>query len=94
MREKDIEKKLVQEVRLRGGLCWKFTSPGTDGVPDRLVLMESGKIAFVELKTTGKKMRALQLRRKQQLEKLGFLVYCIDKIEQITPILDEIGSDD
>lgn len=93
MGEKDIEKKLVQEVRLRGGLCWKFTSPGIDGVPDRLVLMPDGKIAFVELKTTGKKMRALQLRRKQQLENIGFLVYCIDRIEQIALILDEIGSD-
>ena len=53
MREKMIESRLVQEVQSRGGLCWKFTSPGTDGVPDRIVLMPGGKIAFVEVKAPG-----------------------------------------
>lgn len=37
MREKTIEAKLVQAVRTKGGLAPKFTSPGLDGVPDRLV---------------------------------------------------------
>lgn len=92
MREKEIEKKLVQEVRKRGGLCWKFTSPGTDGVPDRLVLMPCGKIAFVELKATGEKMSPLQKYRKLQLEKLCFDVYCIDDVKQITEVLNEIQA--
>lgn len=90
MKEKEIEKRLVQEVRKRGGLCWKFTSPGTDGVPDRIVLMPDKKIAFVELKATGEKMRPLQKYRKLQLKELGFPVYCIDNVVQIVPILDEI----
>lgn len=92
MREKEIEKRLVQEVKKRGGLCWKFTSPGIDGVPDRIVLMPDGKIAFVELKAPGKKMRPLQVFRKSQLEKLNFDVYCIDEIEQITEVLHEIQA--
>lgn len=92
MREKEIEKRLVQEVRKRGGLCWKFTSPGTDGVPDRLILMPCGKIAFVELKATGEKMRPLQKYRKLQLEKLCFDVYCIDDVKQITGVLNEIQA--
>ncbi len=94
MREKEIEKRLVLEVRSRGGLCWKFTSPGTDGVPDRIVLMKNRKIAFVELKTPGKKMRPLQVHRKLQLEKLGFLVYCIDNPDGIGGMLDEIERGD
>ena len=93
MREKIIESRLVQEVLSRGGLCWKFTSPGTDGVPDRIVLMPGGKIAFVEVKAPGEKMRALQIRRKQQLERVGFSVYCLDSLEQIRPILDEVGGE-
>lgn len=92
MREKEIEKRLIQEVRKRGGLCWKFTSPGTDGVPDRLVLMPCGKIAFVELKATGEKMRPLQMYRKLQLEKLCFDVYCIDDVKQIMEVLNEIQA--
>lgn len=93
MREKMIESRLVQEVQSRGGLCWKFTSTGTDGVPDRIVLMPGGKIAFVEVKAPGEKMRALQIRRKQQLERVGFSVYCLDSLEQIRPILDEVGGE-
>lgn len=92
MREKIIEAKLVKAVRDMGGLAPKFISPGFDGVPDRLVLLAGGKIAFVELKTDGKKLRPLQVRRKRQLETLGFSVYCIDKPEQIGEVLHEIQS--
>lgn len=92
MREKIIEQKLVKIVKSMGGLCPKFVSPGFDGVPDRLVLLPLGKIAFVELKANGRKMRPLQVKRKRQLEQLGFLVYCIDNTEQIGGVLDEIQS--
>lgn len=92
MQEKNIEAKLVKAVKSMGGLAPKFVSPGLDGVPDRLVLLPKGKIAFIELKAPGKKPRPLQVRRKSQLEALGFLVYCIDGPEQIGGILSEIQS--
>ena len=38
MRERDIERKLIQAVRRTGGLALKFVSPGFNGVPDRLLL--------------------------------------------------------
>lgn len=90
MREKAVEQKLTLMVKKRGGFCPKFISPGMDGVPDRLVLLPKGKIAFIELKAEGKTLRPLQVRRKRQLEALGFSVYCIDRTEQIGGILDEI----
>ena len=92
MRERDIERKLVTEVIKRGGLAVKFVSPGLDGVPDRLVLLSGGKIAFVELKATGKSMRPLQQKRAKQLIGLGFRVYCIDRKEMIGSVLDEIQT--
>ena len=92
MREKLIEQKLIKVVKALGGICPKFTSPGFDGVPDRLVLLPQGKIAFVELKATGKTLRPLQVKRKRQLEGLGFLVYCIDDVAQIGGVLLEIQS--
>ena len=92
MNEKFIEKKLVESVKKMGGLAPKFVSPGLDGVPDRIVLMPDGKMAFVELKALGKKPRPLQLKRKRMLERLGFPVYVVDNIEQIGGILDEIQS--
>ena len=92
MREKTIETKLVKAVKNMGGLAPKFISPGLDGVPDRLVLLPGGKLAFIELKAPGKELRPLQVRRKRQLEALGFLVYCIDRPEQIGGIIHEIQT--
>jgi hypothetical protein len=92
MREKTVEQKLVAAVKSMGGLSPKFTSPGLDGMPDRLVLLPDGKMAFVELKAPGKTLRPLQVRRKRQLEALGFQVYCVDRPEQIGGILDEIRA--
>jgi hypothetical protein len=92
MTEKSIEKKLVRAIKELGGLAPKFVSPGFDGMPDRIVLLPMGRIAFVEVKAPGKKMRPLQVRRKKQLEALGFLVYCIDSVDQVGGVLDEIQS--
>jgi len=90
MLEKHIEKKLVAAVKKMGGIAAKFVSPGLDGMPDRLVLLPNGKIAFAELKAPGKKPRPLQIRRIKQLRKLGFECYVIDTDAQIGGILDEI----
>lgn len=92
MREKTIESKLKITVKSMGGIALKFISSGFDGVPDRLVLLPHGKLAFIELKATGKRPRPLQEKRKKQLEALGFSVFCIDRVEQIGGILDEIQS--
>ena len=92
MREKSIESKLTAEVRRLGGLAPKFVSPGLDGVPDRLILLPGGKVAFAELKAPGKTLRPLQTVRKRQLEALGFRVFVIDSIEQIGGVLDELSA--
>jgi hypothetical protein len=92
MRESMVEKKLVTEVKKREGLALKFVSMGFDGVPDRLILFPNGIAAFVEVKASEEKMRPLQLKRKKTLEGLGFHVYCIDNVEMIGGILDEIQS--
>ncbi|WP_418791750.1 VRR-NUC domain-containing protein [Phosphitispora sp. TUW77] len=93
MSEKYIEQKLVATVKNMGGIAPKLVSPGFNGMPDRLVLLPMGRIAFIELKAPGKMMRPLQVRRKRQLEALGFLVYCIDSVEQIDEVLRTLGGD-
>lgn len=90
MREKTIEQGLVKAVKGRGGICPKFTSPGMDGMPDRLVLFPHGRLAFVEVKAPGKRPRPLQLYRHRKLRELGFLVYVLDNPGQIGGILDEL----
>lgn len=50
MKERAIERYLVQRVRRLGGECLKFTSPGRIGVPDRIVMLPGGELTFVETK--------------------------------------------
>ena len=92
MREKQIENKLATEAKKLGGIALKFVSPSFDGMPDRIVLIPDGHIAFVELKTPGKKPRPLQLSRHRLLRSLGFRVYVIDSVEQIGGMLDEVRT--
>lgn len=93
MREKTLEQKLVRAIKEEGGVCPKLVSPGTNGMPDRMVLLPGGRIGFIELKAPGKKPRPLQRSRIRQLEQLGFKVFVIDRSEQIETILQEIGGD-
>ncbi len=93
MRERETEKKLVREVKKRGGICPKWVSPGWAGVPDRMVLLPKGRMGFVEVKALGKEPRALQMARHRLLKKLGYKVFVLDNAEQIKGILDEIGGD-
>ena len=92
MREKTIERKLVEAVKSRGGICPKWVAPGFDGVPDRIVLLPHGKFAFVEVKAPGEKPRPLQLSRHKLLRSLGFRVYVLDNESQIGGMIDEIQS--
>ena len=89
--ESIIEKKLVQEVKKRGGLCEKWIS-GTSGWPDRIVILPAGKIGFVEVKAPGKEPRPLQVHRHKQLRALGYKVYVLDQESQIGGILDGIQT--
>lgn len=87
MRENKVEKAFVNAVKAVGGQAIKFTSQSMNGVPDRLVLLPTGKCAFVELKAPGKKMRMLQRKRRLMLQELGFPVFCVDRIEQIHSVI-------
>jgi hypothetical protein len=91
MLEKEIEMQLVRAVKKKGGRAVKFTSPGFDGMPDRLVLLPGGKCGFVEVKAPGKRLRALQRVRHEMLKALGFKAYVLDAREQIEEIINEIS---
>jgi len=93
VKESTIERRLVAKTRNHGGLAAKFVSPGLDGVPDRIILLPGGHMAFVELKAPGKKLRPVQGRRREQLEGLGFRVFVVDSVERIELVLNEIGGD-
>jgi len=93
MNEKAIEQKLVLAVKSMGGIAPKFVSPGFDGMPDRLILLPGGSVAFVEVKAPGNKPRPLQLARHKLLRDLGFKVYVLDSVAGIETILSDMGGD-
>ena len=92
--EKTIEQKLVKAVKAMGGIAPKFTSPGFDGMPDRIIILPDGKMGFVEVKAPGKKPRPLQEVRHNLLRQMGCKVYVIDGAEQIESVLAEIGEEE
>jgi hypothetical protein len=92
MPKKELENKLTLTVRAAGGLALKFISPGFDGMPDRLVLLPGGKLAFVEVKAAGLKPRPLQLYRHEQLRGLGFRVFVLDDEHMVGDIINEIRT--
>ena len=92
MREKTVESKFTSAVKAKGGLAVKFTSPGFNGMPDRLVMFPGGRIAFVEVKAPGETPRPLQRSRLKLLRRLGFKAFVLDDIEQIGGIIDAIQS--
>ncbi|MBU5677892.1 VRR-NUC domain-containing protein [Alkaliphilus sp. MSJ-5] len=90
MRESRIEKELVNRVKAIGGLAWKFVSPGTSGVPDRIVILPDGQTIYVELKRPGAKPEPLQLKRHKELRNRGHKVFVIDSLEGVKSFIQEV----
>lgn len=78
MLECQVDNMLLKSVRQAGGESFKFVSPGRAGVPDRLVILPGGRIAFIELKAPGMKPRPLQRAVLRRLYALGCKVATVD----------------
>lgn len=83
MKEYAVEKYLILVTRAHGGMCIKFTSPGTSGVPDRIVILPDGKIGFAEMKAPGKRPRLLQRVVIRDLYRRGCRVATIDNLKSV-----------
>ena len=75
MLEKEIERHLRDGVKNLGGLCLKMVCPGFTGVPDRIILLPGGAMAFAELKRPGQTERQRQSFVQHRLRKMGFIVF-------------------
>lgn len=91
MKERDIEKALVDEVRKAGGRAYKFTSPGNDGVPDRIVLLPDGLVIFVELKTEVGRLTRLQRIQCERIKSLGQKVRVLHGLQEVSEFFEEFG---
>ena len=89
-REKVVERKLVELVKINGGMCIKLLCDQLIGLPDRMCLFPGHKIVFVELKTTGRKPKRIQAYMHNKLRALGFRVEVIDTVESVINFVDDI----
>ena len=90
MRERDIEKWLRRQIERMGGQAFKFTSPGNDGVPDRLAVLPGGLIYFVELKTDRGRLSPLQVWQQDRLDALGCQVRTIRGMDEAAAFIEEV----
>lgn len=93
VRERDIERRLVERVKQLGGEVRKVQWLGRRGAPDRVVFLgeqhgyNNGTVIWVELKAPGKKVEPHQAREHDRMARLGQNVYVINSFEAIDDLL-------
>lgn len=87
MYEKVYERRLVDGVKKLGGMCLKFVSPSTPGVPDRLIILPHGRIVFVEMKTETGRLSKIQRHVVGEMQKRGADVRVVKGRDEVDAIL-------
>ena len=88
--ERTVEKYLKDKIENLGGICWKFTSPGVAGVPDRCLEI-NGLHCYVETKRPkGGRLSDMQKWRIKQLRLQGAKVYVLKNQEEIDWLVSNI----
>lgn len=93
MYESTFERKLCEYIKSLGGKAYKWVSPGTRGVPDRIAILPGGRIIFIEVKRPGLS-DGLSIRQKKviaTLEGLGCIVWRISDMEDLKARLKADG---
>ena len=93
MRERDIEKKLLNAVRKMGGEAFKWVSPGNDGVPDRIVMLPGGRLIFVELKADRGRLSSVQKIHIRRIQQLGQDVEVVQGMAGLEEFLERIRNE-
>jgi hypothetical protein len=84
VRENRVERYLDSEIMKLGGITRKWVSPGVNGVPDRIVIV-NGLVWFVEVKTVDGVMSSWQVREIKRLNDHG---------AQATSVYGGVGVDE
>jgi len=90
--EKELERWSMKYARQHGGWLLKFTSPGTAGVPDRILLMPGCAPVFVEFTAAGGRVTPLQRAVMAKIEDHGGKCFVINSKEAFTELLEAISA--
>lgn len=86
--EGQIESYLIKQAKKYGFLYYKFTAPGRNGVPDR-ILIGHGHTIFIELKRPGGKLRELQEEIINDMKSHGAEVYVLDTKSAVDNLINK-----
>jgi hypothetical protein len=92
MKEKIVENHFIWAIERAGGKTWKFTSPGRKGVADRIACLPDGSTWFVELKTKGGRLSALQKMFMSDMTLLNQNYMCLWTTEQVDEWVKDINN--
>lgn len=84
--EKQIEAYFVKRIKKIGGISYKWTSPGTVGVPDRIMILGNA-VYFVELKTKTGRVSPAQKKVHKELVKHGADVLILWSKEDVDELI-------
>lgn len=88
--EKDIEKRVCEFARSLGCLAYKFTSPATRHVPDRLFITPKGTVLFIEFKRLGLKPTPAQYVEIDKIRQHMVFVFVCDSVESGKRVMEEM----
>jgi hypothetical protein len=88
IRESLVEAGVVRFCKRQGLYCRKLTSPGSAGIPDRLIAGH-GKVLFLEIKRPGGKPTSLQQYEIDLLTKAGVYATWCDNLQSAIEIISD-----
>ena len=88
--EKEIECYLCRRTKEHGWPCLKYSNPNMIGYPDRLIVLPSGNVVWVELKSLRRRPSRIQLARIGELRRIGHRVEVIDSKAGIDELINSL----
>lgn len=89
-RESAVESDIRKFALATGWWVAKFTSPGKNGVPDR-IFIKNGIHIFIEIKRPGEEPTKQQYVRMAEMKKYGAITHWVDNVEDAKEILNSYG---
>lgn len=86
-KESKVEKHLKVQTEGLNGLCYKFTSPGRKGVPDRLCVFPGNIILFVETKAPNGTLSPSQKREIKLIKSKDSMVAVATTKQQVDTVI-------
>jgi hypothetical protein len=88
-RENKVEKYLDSEFKKLNGITRKWVSPGRDGVPDRICIVD-GDVYLVEVKTADGNISPVQMREQLNLSLAGATVRTVYGKPGVDELIKEV----